>query len=459
MKKFLSLALILASVSGLFACGSNDEWGNFTFGEEGDKTVLEQRKEIQDAMTLAMNTEVVWKEIENYNPTNKKYSHIKSITYDGLEYMGQKTKIFAYMGFPEGASAESPVPAVVLVHGGGGHPYLEWVRKWNERGYAAIAMDTTGYFPLGKNACIDESRNDQFTYGMTEDFYEEGYINAPDRFFTAEYTEVSEQWAYHGLSQVILAGNILRQDERVDGEKIGITGISWGGVMVSQVIGYDNRFAFAIPAYGTAYLGDEMRPFDMFAEPYVDALWAAERNLDNAKMPILWYAYSDDVYFGVNSYVKSYEHTKSSNEKTSLLMLVDFGHSHNRVIGKEHSFLFADYAIGKGAEWVSFETEPLGKDVNCKINIPAEITGDITATVYYITEPMSYSVHDKFGKGENMYLDQVWQVSADTLTLDRESGILKGTLPDEAKGYYINLAFNIDDTPCEISSTYVSISE
>lgn len=29
----------------------------------------------------------------------------------------------------------------------GGHPDDIWIKKWNDRGYAAIAMDTTGFFP------------------------------------------------------------------------------------------------------------------------------------------------------------------------------------------------------------------------------------------------------------------------------------------------------------------------
>ena len=35
-------------------------------------------------------------------------------------------------------------PAVVLVHGGGGKAFPQWVAKWAEEGYAAIAMDLGG---------------------------------------------------------------------------------------------------------------------------------------------------------------------------------------------------------------------------------------------------------------------------------------------------------------------------
>ena len=38
---------------------------------------------------------------------------------------------------------------MVLVHGGGGTAFAEWVKAWTSRGYAAIAMDTCGQIPKG----------------------------------------------------------------------------------------------------------------------------------------------------------------------------------------------------------------------------------------------------------------------------------------------------------------------
>lgn len=439
-----------------FEMPEKKQWENYTFGNEGDKTVAEQRQEIKDAMDRAINTETVWKEIPEYNPTIEEYSHIKAITYDGFEYKGKKTKVFAFVGFPEGASADSPVPAVVLVHGGGGHPYMEWVKKWNDRGYAAIAMETTGYFPPAVNVGVSEKDNSLFVYGLTDFFAEEGYGDAPKRTYATTYTEVSEQWAYHGLTQVILASNILRADERVDKDKIGVTGISWGGVTVAQLIGYDNRYAFAIPIYGTAYMGDEMRPFSNLNDPYVDALWAAERNLDNATMPIFWFVYNDDNNFGVPSYVKSYMHTQGQNEKNTLVMLDNWGHSHGSGYNKDHSFWFADWATSGKNGFVTFLTQPKGREVNCRINIP-EGTGYITPYVYYITEPMSYSKFNKNGRGEYVFLDQSWQKTRSWLKVDKETGTVSGTIPDDVKGYYIDLQFKTEKSRNNSSSVFVSL--
>ncbi|MBQ2881423.1 MAG: dienelactone hydrolase family protein, partial [Clostridia bacterium] len=381
--------------------------------EPVQKTVEEQRLEIKEAMTLAMNTEVKWREIEEFRPTIEEYSYIRAITYDGFEYQGKKTKVFAYLGFPEGTSPDSKVPAIVLIHGGGGHPYLEWVKKWNDAGYAAIAMETTGCFPTEVNACVSESTNALYAYEFTEPFAEEGYTLAPQSVYPTEYTEVKDQWAYHGLSQVIFAHNILRQDERVDIDRIGVTGISWGGTMTAQVIGYDTRFAFAIPIYGTAYLADPVKTFDNFADPYVSALWASENNLDNAKMPILWLVSNTDQYFGVPSASKSYEHTLGLNEKNSLAIIPSWRHSHTHGYEKPHSIAFADWAVNGGNGYLTFETQPQGREVNCKVNIPEGATG-IFARVLYVTEPLSYDSPD----GSPV---QEWKMSAKDVTVDVET--------------------------------------
>ena len=46
---------------------------------------------------------------------------------------------------------------------------------------------------------------------------------------------------------VILAHSLLRSWPRVDPERIGLTGISWGGYLTCIATGVDNRFKFAIP--------------------------------------------------------------------------------------------------------------------------------------------------------------------------------------------------------------------
>ena len=67
---------------------------------------------------------------------------VKAIFFDALPWSGKPTRVFAWMGVPSGAGGK--VPAVVLVHGGGGTAFKEWVQKWNEKGYAAISIAVEG---------------------------------------------------------------------------------------------------------------------------------------------------------------------------------------------------------------------------------------------------------------------------------------------------------------------------
>ncbi len=75
--------------------------------------------------------------------------HIRAVFYDGLPFHDKPTRVFAWIGVPE-RTDNRKVPGIVLVHGGGGTAFAEWIRLWTARGYAAIAMDTCGCVPKGR---------------------------------------------------------------------------------------------------------------------------------------------------------------------------------------------------------------------------------------------------------------------------------------------------------------------
>jgi len=72
---------------------------------------------------------------------------VKAVFLAGPGYQGKETRIFAWHALPEGASKDAKVPGIVLVHGGGGTAYAPWVKKWTDRGFAAIAIDMFGGVP------------------------------------------------------------------------------------------------------------------------------------------------------------------------------------------------------------------------------------------------------------------------------------------------------------------------
>ena len=59
----------------------------------------------------------------------------------------------------------------------------------------------------------------------------------------------------------MMAHTLLASQEGIDPDKVGIMGLSWGGLITSITMGLDNRNAFAIPMYGCGYLNDSLANF------------------------------------------------------------------------------------------------------------------------------------------------------------------------------------------------------
>jgi len=222
---------------------------------------------------------------------------MRSFFYEGADYKGKPTLVFAYYAAPEGKPPEGGWPAVVCAHGGGGTAFPAWVRQWNKIGYAAIAMDLEGHLPGGN------------FFGVEGNFPADvGHENAgPKRigWFGDIALPDREQWFYHAVADVIRANSLLRSNREINPEKIGLTGISWGGTIVSTVAGVDPRFAFVVPVYGGGFIHKhEMTP-DQYRE-YL-AKWDPSAHLPYAKMPMLWVSGFNEPVFPLNLFSKSAE--------------------------------------------------------------------------------------------------------------------------------------------------------
>ena len=119
---------------------------------------------------------------------------VKAIWFAGVPYKGKPTRVFAYYGAPTG-DGKQKFPAMVLIHGGGGTAFAEWVRMWNARGYAAIAMDTTGAVPA--KAVDDKTMwNPQRTRNQ---------FSGPTGW--GDYANVDlapeDEWSYHAVAAAI----------------------------------------------------------------------------------------------------------------------------------------------------------------------------------------------------------------------------------------------------------------
>jgi dienelactone hydrolase len=221
---------------------------------------------------------------------------MEALFYEALPWEGKPTRAFAYVGIPQHA-AGAKVPAMVLVHGGGGTAFPAWVRLWTARGYAAIAMDTCGALPT--------------TEGGKHPRHEFG---GPPGWGGWEQTEkpAEDQWTYHAVADVLLAHSLLRARPEVDPSRIGLTGISWGGYLTCIVAGVDDRFRFAAPVYGCGFLGDNSAWLGQFQKLGPDAAklwlqrWDPSVYLPRAKMPMLWVTGTNDFAYPMDSLQKSF---------------------------------------------------------------------------------------------------------------------------------------------------------
>jgi len=359
-----------------------------------------------------------------------KLDGIQALAYDGADYKGKRTKVFAHIGFPE--NVEKAVPAVVLVHGGGGHPEDVWIKKWNQKGYAAIAMDTTGYFPTKPIPCLYEGFAEGLQRELVPPFAENGYIVGPDNdHFEADMDlEPEDQWMYQAVAAIILAHNILRNDPKVDDKRIGITGISWGGVLTSVAIGYDTRFSFAIPIYGSGYLSFGLSDLNnVFKVPRAER-WYAENRFSKVKIPVMWLCWNDDCCFSINSNSQSYLDTKDNNPNTCLSMLDQMQHSHYEGYTPEESYWFADRIIG-GNPVPKVNAEYTENEVHytCSEKI-------IAARLFYINAKMSYVQREKFGMVRS-FMEQDWQI------IDLDPIKTTAQLPANTVGKYVE--FTLED--------------
>jgi dienelactone hydrolase len=350
----------------------------------------------------------------------------RPLFYDGVPYRGKPTRVFAWLGIPKTQSGQK-VPGMVLVHGGGGTAFDTWVRLWTQRGYAAIAMDLCGCVPAG-------------TYGK----WQRHDAGGPPGW--GGYGQIDEpredQWTYHAIADAILGHSLLRAQKEVDPERIGVTGISWGGYLTSILAGVDHRFKLAVPVYGCGFTNEHG-----FAKSIASLgpergarwmrWWDPSSYLKQAALPVLWVNGSNDFAYTLNAYQKSYR-LPTGPRTLCIRLRMPHGHGAAGEAPKEIG-VFADSILrggvplakitGQGREgrevWVTYESQrPIKK-------VELNVTRDL-------------------GPWQQRKWDAIpAAIGADT------PGRAKATLPEGVTVYYLNL---FDDRDCVVSSEHEELT-
>ncbi len=334
-------------------------------------------------------------------------SPIRSLIYQGQLYFNEPTEVFAYYASPEtigGNSAEAgEYPAVVLIHGGGGTAFAEWVWLWASRGYAAIAMDLSGHRPpkpiyddasgeLLEDLAFSKERKElqkRLDFGGPDQGHEQKFDSAGG--------DVQDDWPFHAVGNVIRAHSLIRSFREVDFRRTAVTGISWGGYTTCLVASIDTRFAAAVPVYGCGFLhvGESVqKPAIENAENPEEwvKLYDPSSYLSACRVPILFVNGNMDKHYPLDSYAKSYRLVPGEK---SIRIEVGMRHSHRHGWAPDEIGWFIDSHCRQGEALARIGAPEIGKK---NIVVPVEPTVPIKEAFLHCTKSDGPLVKRKWEK-------------------------------------------------------------
>lgn len=363
-------------------------------GADTPKIIIEQRY-ISDVPSYEAASEV-------------QVDGVKAIYYEGPEYQGKPSKVFAFYGCPP-VKPEEKVPAIILVHGGGGTAFAEWVKLWVARGYAAIAMDTVGCVP------ISETTRSPIPGG--------GPTCGPD--FVHLEDPLSDQWPYYVENAIARARTLLGSFPEIDDKRIGITGISWGGFLSSIAAALDKRYAFAVHVYGCGFLKEKSAWMGELNEPGKERwseMFDPSIYLGQTNVPVLWVTGTNDVAYPIESLMKSYALVK--NAPVTLRIAPGMAHGHPEGWSPPEIAAFADSICLKGTPLPKISAIETSKGGKARARF--EASTDIVRADLIIAK-----------RGDTDWKTRTWESLPARISVS--SGEVSTTIPPDAQYYFFNI--------------------
>ncbi len=334
---------------------------------------------------------------------------LKAIYYDALDWKGSPTKVFAWLGLP--ANRTGKVPGIVLVHGGGGTAYKQWVTNWTARGFAAISIAVEGQTDVDINLDPTVIEWQQHAWA------------GPKRIgiYADSMEPLDEQWMYHAAADTILANSLLRSLPEVDADKVGVMGISWGGVIASTVMGIDGRFAFAIPTYGCGHMFDAGNQWEtaLVSNRLYREVWDPMIRMSRANMPALWLSWPQDQHFPPKCLAATY---RAAPGLHMVSLIPGMGHSHPAAWDKPDTYAFAAGIVKDGQPWC--------RQISSQIT-PDRVVSVVFSTTNTLSGPMLIST-------TNPVTTNAWVLSSALMTQNGNNWTLTATNPAGTVAWMLN---------------------
>jgi len=277
--------------------------------------------------------------------SNPLQGYVRELYFDSVPYRGKPTRIFARYARPDG---KGPFPAMILIHGGGGTAFPDWAEHWARRGYAALIFDLKG-------CGSDGERMQDGIPGIEDNTIFGASIDTPDGVDAKEYGFISlsplrrgaptdttpdaklkrnprDIWAYQAISAIVRGHALLESFPEIDKERIGATGISWGGYLSSIIAGFDPKLKVVVPVFGCGFfhehgaweglLNQRMSKKNMLK--WV-ALYDPSSHTKNAKCAMMFTNGTNDSHFPMNTMKKS---ALQSQGPVTICLIIRIVHQH-----------------------------------------------------------------------------------------------------------------------------------
>lgn len=355
---------------------------------------------------------------------------IQSIIYEGEPIDGKTTEVFAFYASPKtlGTLKEGEkVPGIVLIHGGGGTAFSDWVWMWAKRGYAAIAMDLSGRRPPAPRYDEKGEKIPDYMIPSKErvKLDKGGLDHTHAEKFDSIGGTVDDDWPYQTVCSVMRAHTLLRSLPEVDADRTAVTGISWGGYSTCLVASLDDRFKAAVPVYGCGflYVGESVQ------KPSIDALgerrdaWIAaydpSSHLGKCTVPTLWVNGTHDKHYVLDSYAKSYSLVKGPR---TIRIEPQMRHSHQHGWAPKEIQIFIDSILKSG--------KPLAEVGAMEVSEDGTVTVPFEAEVPVVKAELHYTADN------GLRTERKWKTIP--ASIDGNRAIAKG-LPKDANTWIVTL--------------------
>ncbi|MFA7173298.1 MAG: hypothetical protein WC340_07765 [Kiritimatiellia bacterium] len=300
---------------------------------------------------------------------DSKCAGLRDLLVTGAEVEGKPAEFFAYVGYPDTPAPRGGFPGILLIHGGGGTAYPQYIKLWLDQGYAVMALDWYNQRPLIKSV------------KMTETNLERAPLEGGKRSIHTV-----------NVANMVLAHSLLRSLENVNAEKTAFVGLSWGSWYGAMVAAVDPRFKGGIEIY----CGDVVRNSKSFING---------RFHHAGKVPLCWVTSTNDQNVTPASLQAGFDECANLENKS---LIIHLPHSH---IGFTFPscFRMAEYFLKDGAGLPKLG-QAQTNEKKIRADILAQGRGITRAILCYTEDAQEKTTHKRVWKSVPAQFDKtsVW---------------------------------------------------